>query len=79
MAVYQEYPLSVFVEELRNSASPRPRTPSYATFSADYAEAMTNIFAEAASNGAVEESYIQEQLDNVAASFEEDYNTYYAQ
>lgn len=40
---------------------------------------MTNIFAEAASNGAVEESYIQEQLDNVAASFEEDYNTYYAQ
>ena len=79
MAVYKEYPLSVFVEELRNNASPRPRTPSYATFSADYAEAMTNIFAEAASNGAVEESYIQEQLDNVAASFEEDYNTYYAQ
>jgi hypothetical protein len=40
---------------------------------------MTNIFSEAASNGSVDESYIQEQLDNVAASFEEDYNTYYAE
>lgn len=79
MAEYKEYPLSVFQEELANNAVPRPRTPSYATFSADYAEAMTNIFAEAASNGSVDESYIQEQLDGVAASFEEDYNTYYAE
>jgi ABC-type glycerol-3-phosphate transport system substrate-binding protein len=79
MADYQSYPLSVFVEELSNNAAPRPRTPSYATFSTDYAEAMTNIFSEAASNGSVDESYIQEQLDNVAASFEEDYNTYYAE
>lgn len=79
MAEYKEYPLSVFQEELANNAAPRPRTPSYATFSADYAEAMTNIFAEAASNGSVDESYIQEQLDGVAASFEEDYNTYYAE
>lgn len=79
MAEYTEYPLSVFVEELESNASARPRTPSYATFSTDYAEAMTNIFSEAASNGSVDEAYIQEQLDNVAASFEEDYSTYYAQ
>lgn len=79
MAEYKEYPLSVFQQQLEKTAAPRPRTPSYATFSADYAEAMTNIFAEAASNGSVDESYIQEQLDGVAASFEEDYNTYYAE
>ncbi|MBQ6207764.1 MAG: sugar ABC transporter substrate-binding protein [Oscillospiraceae bacterium] len=78
MAAYKEYPLSVFQEELSNNASPRPRTPSYATFSTDYAEAMTNIFARAASNGEVDESYIQEQLDNVASKFEKDYNDYYA-
>lgn len=51
MAEYKEYPLSVFQAELSNNASPRPRTPSYATFSTDYAEAVTNIFARAASNG----------------------------
>lgn len=79
MADYQEYPLSVFQQELANNASPRPRTPSYATFSADYAEAMTNIFSEAASNGKVDKAYIQEQLDGVAANFTEDYNTYYAE
>ena len=39
---------------------------------------MTNIFAEAASNGTVDESYIQEQMDGVASGFEEDYETYYA-
>ncbi|MCI8577722.1 MAG: extracellular solute-binding protein [Lachnospiraceae bacterium] len=79
MADYKEYPLTVFVNQLENNAVPRPRTPSYATFSTDYAEAMTNIFSEAASNGTVDEAFIQTQLDNVAASFEEDYNTYYGQ
>lgn len=79
MAEYKEYPLTVFVDELENNASPRPRTPSYSTFSTDYAEAMTNIFSEAASNGSVDNDFIKEQLDNVAAGFEEDYNTYYAE
>jgi len=78
MAAYAEGPRAMFVEQLQNTAAPRPRTPSYATFSTDYAEAMTNIFAEAASSKTVDESYIKEQLDSVADSFAEDYNTYYA-
>lgn len=78
MAAYAEGPRALFVEQLQNTAAPRPRTPSYATFSTDYAEAMTNIFAEAASSKTVDESYIKEQLDSVADSFAEDYNTYYA-
>lgn len=79
MADYKEYPLSVFVEQLENNASPRPRTPSYATFSTAYAEAMSNIFSEAASNSKVDKNYIQEQLDNVVTTFEDDYNSYYAE
>ena len=78
MSAYAEGPRAMFVEQLQNTAVPRPRTPSYATFSTDYAEAMTNIFSEAASSKEVDEAYIQEQLDNVASSFAEDYNTYYA-
>jgi len=78
MSGYSEGPRAMFVEQLQNTAVPRPRTPSYATFSADYAEAMTNIFSEAASSKSVDEAYIQEQLDNVASKFAEDYNTYYA-
>lgn len=78
MSAYAEGPRAMFVEQLQNTAAPRPRTPSYATFSTDYAEAMTNIFSEAASSKTVDEAYIQEQLDSVANSFAEDYNTYYA-
>lgn len=77
MADYKNYPLTVFVEELASNASPRPRTPAYSTFSTDYAEAMTNIFSAAASDGTVDKAMIQEQLDNVANSFEEDYNNNY--
>ena len=79
MADYKNFPLSLLVEQLQNTAVPRPRTPSYATFSTDYAEAMTNILAEAASNGTVDEAYIKEQLDGVSEKFTEDYTTYYAQ
>ena len=79
MAEYKNFPLSLLVEQLQNTAVPRPRTPSYATFSTDYAEAMTNILAEAASNGAVDQAYIKEQLDGVAEKFTEDYTTYYAE
>lgn len=78
MAEYKNYPLSLMVEQLNNTASPRPRTPSYASFSTKYAEAMTNIFSAAASDHKVDEAYIKEQLDSVAADFTEDYNTYYA-
>lgn len=79
MADYAAGPRALFVEQLNNSAVPRPRTPSYAVFSADYAEAMTNIFSDAATNGEVDEDYIQSELDTVAEAFAEDYETYYAE
>ncbi len=78
MADYKNFPLSLMVEQLNNTAVPRPRTPSYASFSTKYAEAMTNIFSAAASDHKVDEAYIKEQLDSVAADFTEDYNTYYS-
>ena len=78
MAAYKDYPLSLMVEQLNHTAVPRPRTPSYASFSTKYAEAMSNIFSAAASDHKVDEAYIKEQLDSVAADFAEDYNTYYA-
>ncbi|MBE5999312.1 MAG: sugar ABC transporter substrate-binding protein [Sarcina sp.] len=77
MADYKDGPRALLVEQLQNTAVPRPRTPSYATFSTDYAEAMTNILAEAASNGTVDEAYIKEELDGVSTKFTEDYTTYY--
>lgn len=78
MAEYTQGARALFVEQLQNTAVPRPRTPSYATFSANYAEAMTNIFSDAASTGSVSTDYIRSELDRVAQSFSEDYNTYYA-
>ena len=78
MADYAEGPRALFVEQLNNTAVPRPRTPSYATFSANYAEAMTNIFSDAATNGSVDNDYIQSELTNVADLFTEDYETYYS-
>ncbi len=77
MADYKEAPRSLFKEQLENTAVPRPRTPSYSVFSSSYAEAMTNIFSEAASNKTVDGTYIQSQLDEVATKFQEDYDTYY--
>ena len=79
MAEYKEGPRAMFVEQLQNTAVPRPRSPSYATFSADYAEAMTNILAEAASNHMVDKAYIQEEFDKVSNAFTEDYTSYYAE
>ncbi len=79
MADYAEGVRALFVEQLQNSASPRPRTPSYSTFSSEFATAMTNVLSDAASTGTVDAEYIQEQLDNVASAFQEDYDTYYAE
>ncbi|MGN0466893.1 MAG: ABC transporter substrate-binding protein [Lachnospiraceae bacterium] len=77
MAAYKEAPRSLFKEQLENTAVPRPRTPSYSVFSSSYAEAMTNIFSEAASNKKVDAAYTQSQLDEVAVKFQEDYDAYY--
>lgn len=77
MADYKEAPRSLFKEQLENTAVPRPRTPSYSVFSSSYAEAMTNIFSEAASNKKVDAAYTQSQLDEVATKFQEDYDMYY--
>lgn len=79
MAEYAAGPRALFVEQLNNTAVPRPRTPSYAVFSANYAEAMTNIFSDAATNGEVDADYIQSEFDTVAESFAEDYEMYYAE
>lgn len=78
MAEYADGPRALFVEQLQNTAVPRPRTPSYSVFSTKYAEAMTNIFSEAASSHTVDPAYIQSELDAVAAAFKEDYEMYYA-
>ncbi len=78
MAEYADEPLAMIVEQLQNTAVPRPRTPSYSVFSTKYAEAMTNIFSEAASTHTVDTEYIQSELDGVAAAFQEDYDMYYA-
>lgn len=79
MAAYTEGARALFVEQLQNTAVPRPRTPSYSVFSSQFAEAMTNIFSEAASSHTVDTSYIQTELDSVVDAFEEDYNMYYAE
>lgn len=78
MADYSSGARAMFVEQLQNTAVPRPRTPSYSVFSTKYAEAMTNIFSEAASSHSVDPTYIQSELDGVASAFQEDYDTYYA-
>ena len=78
MAEYKDGPLAMIVEQLQNTAVPRPRTPSYSVFSTNYAAAMTNIFSEAASSHTVDAAYIQSELDAVAAAFKEDYDMYYA-
>lgn len=79
MAEYAEGPRALFVEQLNNTAVPRPRTPSYAVFSSAYAEGMTNIISDAATNGEVDTDYIQSELDTAAETFTEDYETYYAE
>lgn len=79
MAAYEEGARALFKEQLENTAVPRPRTPSYATFSAAFAEALTNIFSDASSLGEVDTDYIQSELDTVAETFIEDYETYYAE
>lgn len=79
MADYKEGARALIVDQLENTAVPRPRTPSYATFSSAYAEAMTNIFSDAASNEEVDTDYVQSELDTAADTFTEDYETYYAE
>ena len=43
---YNEYPRSLFKEQLMETGHPRPRTPSYSVLSAGFSEAMVNIFTE---------------------------------
>ena len=39
----------------------------------------SNILSDAATNGEVDDDYIQSELDTVAETFTEDYETYYAE
>lgn len=67
---YDEYPRSLFKEQSMETGHPRPRTPSYTVLSPGFSEAMMNIFTGAD---------VQEELDNLAADFDEDYEMNYAE
>lgn len=67
---YNEYPRSLFKEQLMETGHPRPRTPSYSVLSAGFSEAMVNIFTGVDP---------KEALDKVAEDTDKDYNKYYAQ
>lgn len=67
---YNEYPRSLFKEQLMETGHPRPRTPSYSVLSAEFAEAMLNIFTGVDA---------KEALDAAAAATDKDYNKYYAE
>lgn len=66
---YNEYPRSIFKEQLMETGHPRPRTPSYSVLTAEFAEAMLNIFTGVDP---------QEALDEAAAAMDKDYQKYYA-
>lgn len=67
---YDEYPRSLFKEQSMETGHPRPRTPSYTVLSPGFSEAMMNIFTGAD---------VQEELDNLAADFDEDFEMNYAE
>ena len=60
---YNEYPRS-----LMETGHPRPRTPSYSVLSAEFSEALLNIFTGVDA---------KEALDAAAAATDKDYNKYY--
>ena len=66
---YNEYPRSIFKEQLMETGHPRPRTPSYSVLTAEFSEAMLNIFTGVDP---------QEALDAAAAAMDKDYAKYYA-
>lgn len=67
---YEEYPRSLFKEQLMETGHPRPRTPSYTVLSPGFSEAMVNIFTGVDP---------KEALDQVAEDTDKDYNKYYAE
>ena len=67
---YNEYPRSIFREQLMETGHPRPRTPSYSVLSAEFSEAMLNIFTGVDAKQA---------LDEAAAATDKDYDKYYAE
>lgn len=66
---YNEYPRSIFKEQLMETGHPRPRTPSYSVLTAEFSETMLNIFTGVDP---------QEALDAAAAAMDKDYAKYYA-
>lgn len=66
---YNEYPRSIFKEQLMETGHPRPRTPSYSVLSAGFSEAMLNIFTGVDA---------QTALNEAAAATDKDYNKYYS-
>lgn len=70
MPAWQEGARALMLWQLQNTGTARPSSPSYSVLSADFAEALLNIFAG---------SDAKSEFDNVAADFDENYATYYAQ
>lgn len=60
---FDNYPMSVFKEQVLNTAHPRPSTTSYPVLSQKYGEAVQNIFLG---------SDVQASLDEVAKAIDED-------
>ena len=50
---YNEYPRSIFKEQLMETGHPRPRTPSYSVLSAGFSEALEEISSASANASAI--------------------------
>lgn len=67
---YDEYPRSLFKEQSLNTGTPRPVTPSYSVLSSGFSDAMLNIFTGAD---------IKTELNQLAADYDEDFNSNYGE
>ena len=70
MEGWDEGPRALVRWQLENTGVARPRTPSYSILSTEFASAFLNVISG---------SDAKTELDNVAAEFDDDYQTYYAE
>lgn len=68
LSQYNEYPYSIFMEQLVNYGAPRPITPSYTVLSPKFSEAVADIFKG---------SDVKSKLDTVAKLADDDYQMNY--
>lgn len=70
MQGWDEGARALMLWQLQNTGTARPNSPSYSVLSSGFATAMLNIFTGADA---------QSEMDTVAADFDENYETYYAE